>query len=115
VKVLVVDDELYICELLDQFLSSRGHQVDIATDGYEALEKYEQDKPDVIILDISMPGLNGLDVLRKIKESDMHTEIIILSAYGDSTTVQDALDIGARCFLEKPVEIERLLNILAVL
>ena len=115
-KVLVVDDELYICELLYEFLSMHGHRVTVAVDGLEALLKYEKDRPDVVILDIAMPDMNGIEVLRQIKEKeiDTKTEIIILSAYGDSMTVQGALKMGASYFLEKPVEIERLLNILYV-
>ena len=113
--MLVVDDEVHICRLLFEFLSGRGHQVYTASDGIEGLLKYEQRRPEVVILDISMPRMNGIEVLCRIREIDKRTKIIILSAYGNSTNVRGAMKMGAQFFLEKPVEIERLMNILAVL
>ncbi|MFC1887117.1 response regulator, partial [Thermodesulfobacteriota bacterium] len=82
-RILVVDDELFICELLDEYLSLQGYQVDFATDGNEALEQFAQKHPQVVLLDIRMPGMNGIDLLRKIKQMDNSIKCIMLSAYGD--------------------------------
>jgi len=114
-KILVVDDEIFICDLLYDFLIKQGYNVFTAFDGKEAREKYKQKWPDVVMLDISMPKMSGIEVLQEIMEINSHSVIIMLSAYGDSDTVRGTLKMGADYFLEKPIEFERLMNILNVL
>ena len=111
-KVLVVDDEDFICELLDEFLSLKGYDVITARNGDEALLYFVDNKPDLVLLDIRMPGISGVKVLGKIKNIDKDARVIMLSAFGDSGTVQDALKLGAVHYLQKPVEFEQLSNIL---
>ena len=111
-KVLVVDDELPICGLLYEFLSHQGFQVTTATNGEEALSKFKNERTHVVLLDIKMPGMNGMDVLRKIKEIDSGTGVIIISAFGDASTVQEALRRGANHYMDKPIELDRLREIL---
>ena len=111
-KVLVVDDEDFICELLDEFLSLKGYDVITARNGDEALLYFVDNKPDLVLLDIRMPGISGVKVLGKIKNIDKNARVIMLSAFGDSGTVQDALKLGAVHYLQKPVEFEQLSNIL---
>ena len=111
-RILVVDDELSICELLYEFLSQQGYQVITATNGEEAISKFEENRPNMIILDIKMPGMSGIDVLRKIKEMDRDTGVIMLSAFGDFNSIQEALQMGANYYMQKPMELERLMKIL---
>ena len=111
-KVLVVDDEDFICELLDEFLSLKGYDVFTAKNGDEALLDFVDNKPDLVLLDIRMPGISGVNVLRKIKNIDKDVCVIMLSAFGDADTVQDALELGAAYYLQKPVKFEQLSNIL---
>ncbi|MBN2468416.1 MAG: response regulator [Deltaproteobacteria bacterium] len=112
VRILVVDDELPICELMDEFLSSQGYQIMTATNGEEALAKFEDTGPDVVILDLRMPGMSGLEVLRSMRAQGGAAHIIMLSAYGDSPTVQEALRSGANYYVEKPMKFSQLVEIL---
>jgi DNA-binding response OmpR family regulator len=100
---------------LKNFLSARGYHVRSACDGADAIEEYQKNKPDVVLLDIALPKMNGIEVLRRIKEINRSTDVIMLSAYGDSLTIRGTFKMGANYFLEKPLEVERLLNILEVL
>jgi len=114
-KILVVDDEILICELLDEFLSMIGYQVTTTTKGQEAISKFEEINPDVVMLDIKMPKITGIEVLRKIKEINSDTIVIMLSAFGDSNIVRESLQIGANYYMEKPIDLEGLKNILVTL
>ena len=114
-KILVVDDEEYICEILHEFLSLQGYQVDTAVNGEDALKKYEADRPEVVLLDIRMPGMGGVDILRRIKEIDSRPGVVMLSAFGDEETVNEVLQMGADYYLQKPVEFEHLMKILTSL
>ena len=107
-NILVVDDELFICELLEEFISKLGYEVTTASSGEDALSKFRQEKFEVVLLDIKMPGMNGREVLRRIKEMDRSTGVIVLSAFGDGVTVNDMLGIGADDFLVKPFELNNL-------
>jgi len=111
-KVLVVDDELAICELLDEFLSEHGYDVSTAISGEEALAVFEKESPQMVLLDIKMPGIDGMDVLRKIKEINSKAGVIMISAFGDNATVQEVLQKGAYCYMEKPIELKRLHELL---
>ena len=114
-KILVVDDEILICELLDEFLSMIGYQVTTTTKGQEAISKFEEINPDVVMLDIKMPKITGIEVLRKIKKINSDTIVIMLSAFGDSNIVRESLQIGANYYMEKPIDLEGLKNILVTL
>ena len=114
-RILVVDDELQICELLDEFLSMQGHQITTVTSGEEAIIEFQANKTPVVLLDIRMPGISGIEVLRRIKEIDSNTGVIMLSAFGDPDTVQEAFQAGADYYLEKPIELEELMKVLVEL
>jgi DNA-binding response OmpR family regulator len=111
-RILAVDDELLICDLLYEFLSLQGYEVTSSSSGQEALLKFEESRPDVVILDIRMPGMSGIDVLRKIRDMDSNVVVIMLSAFGDSGTIQEALQSGADYYMEKPLEFDNLMKIL---
>ena len=111
-RILVVDDEVFICELLEEFLTVQGYYVITATDGEEAVSKFESKRPNLVLLDIRMPGMSGIDVLSRIKEIDDSAGVIILSAFGDVEMVQKALNMGAYRYMQKPVELFSLLDTL---
>jgi len=113
-KILIVDDEIWVRELLEEFLTLQGYQVTLATNGEEALKMVDQNPPDVVLLDIKMPGISGLEVLSIIKRLDKKIGIIMLSAFGDFDTIQKALEMGADHFIEKPFDLNRIAKILSV-
>jgi CheY-like chemotaxis protein len=100
--VLVVDDEAYICLLLEGMLEGKFNVVK-AMDGNRALETYKRVKPDFVLVDIYMPGSNGLELLNQIRKGDALTPVIMMSGYGDSQIVNQALSLGASGYLPKPI------------
>ena len=103
--VLVVDDEPTICSLMNVFLTQRGYQVQTASTGEDALVLFQENFPDIVLLDISMPGMRGIDVLRQMKAINATSGVIMLSAYGDDETIREAMDMGAFCYIQKPMEL----------
>ena len=101
VKILVIDDQDYILRLVEAMLVPEGYDVVLAHDGKEGLEKVGETSPDLILLDIRMPGLNGFEVLRIIRER-YNTPVMMLTAVRDAPSVRDALDIGADDYVRKP-------------
>ena len=114
VNVLIVDDELPICDLLEEVLSINGYRVVVATSGKEAIRKFQEVMPDLVLLDIRMPDMSGLEVLGRIRELDRNAGVIMLSAFGDFNTIQEALNRGASYYMEKPIELDRLMELIAV-
>ncbi|OCA96626.1 DNA-binding response regulator [Clostridium beijerinckii] len=100
-SVLVVDDEKEIVELIDFYLKNNGYNTFRALNGNEALEIFEKEQVDIMILDIMMPGLDGKEVLRKVREK-INTPIIFLSAKGEDIDKIDGLFLGADDYLAKP-------------
>lgn len=108
-RVLVVDDAEGIRTYLASFLELKGYDVDTAEDGRRALALLEGGAaPDVIILDVMMPGLDGIETLRRIRRIDEETPVIMLSVVGKATTIVEAMKIGAADYLNKPFEEEEL-------
>jgi DNA-binding response OmpR family regulator len=106
IRVLVVDDELFVGELLKEYLSIIGYEVTAVSNGEDALFAIQKSPPHIVILDIRMPGMGGMEVLKVIKEKNRTTGVIMLSAYGDPETVNKALGLGADHYLQKPMQPE---------
>jgi two-component system, NtrC family, nitrogen regulation response regulator NtrX len=106
-NILVVDDESSIRESLSGILRDEGYEVSVATDGVTALKRVEEDPPDLIFLDIVMPGIDGLETLQRLKERFPEIYVIIISAYGTIETAVKALKYGAFDFIEKPLSLEK--------
>jgi DNA-binding response OmpR family regulator len=104
-KILVVDDEPTICSMMTVFLTQIGYQVKTVNSGEDAIALFDQEPPDMVLLDISMPGMRGIDVLQCMKTRKADCGVIMLSAYGDDQTIQEALDMGAYCYIQKPMEL----------
>jgi two-component system nitrogen regulation response regulator NtrX len=108
-RILVVDDEASVRESLELILQFEGHEVLEAPDGARALEIAAEATPEVVLLDIRMPGKSGLDVLREIKERHPDVTAVILSAQADLSTAVEAVKRGAFDFLQKPLDRDKLL------
>ena len=107
-SILVVDDESPVCELLHRFLSLRGYRVRSANDGPQALAAVEQEVPMLIVLDMNMPGMNGVEVLRKLRSKKYTGGVILLTTGQDDKLLEEALDLGSVDVMGKPVDLERL-------
>ena len=110
-RVLLVDDEEDFVTYLAQRMKSRGVIVETANSGQEALEKAGNRNYDVVLLDLKMPGLDGIETLKRLKELDSELQIIILTGYGTVRTTVEALKLGAIDFLEKPADIREIMSI----
>jgi two-component system chemotaxis response regulator CheY len=109
--VLIVDDALYVKEMIRSMLESRGHEIaGVASNGFEAIEKYKALKPDVVLMDILMPGMDGLSAIKKIMEQDQKAKIIVVTALVKDALRKEAMKSGAIDFITKPFEVERLLG-----
>ncbi|MGD8276480.1 MAG: sigma-54 dependent transcriptional regulator [Gemmatimonadota bacterium] len=108
-RVLVVDDEEGIRKVLRQLLEYEGHEVVLASGGGEALSAFEQDRPDLTLLDVKMARMDGLEVLDRIREMDGAAVVIMISGHGTIETAVEATRRGAWDFLEKPLDADRLL------
>jgi two-component system nitrogen regulation response regulator NtrX len=108
-EILIVDDEESIGDALKQVFEYEGHRVRVARNGPDALGMVEESPPDVTFLDVKMPGLNGLEVLERIRSEDPQALVIMISGHGTIDTAVEATRKGAYDFLEKPLDTDRLL------
>ncbi|MEJ5228344.1 response regulator [Thermodesulfovibrio sp.] len=108
-KILLVDDEIDFVTTLSERLSIRNYNVKIATSSVEAMPLIYSYSPHLIILDIRMPEMNGLEFLRLIKKINPTTEVIMLTAYGDVKYVEEAMKEGALEYIIKPIDIRELI------
>lgn len=108
IKVLLVDDEVEFVNTLGQRLKMRDLHVDTVYDGHQALSFITKTEPDVIVLDLKMPGLYGIDVLREIKKINRHIQVIVLTGHGSEKDEEEAKKLGGFDFLRKPADIDLL-------
>ena len=109
-KVLIVEDEPKLASLLRDTVSSYCYSVTVATNGQEGIEKFLKVKPDIIITDIMMPILDGLEMTIQIKEYDSEIPIIVLSAFGDQEKLLKAIDVGINKYFIKPYDPDELIE-----
>lgn len=109
-KVLLVDDEKEFVENLSERLEIRGLKVTAATRGEDAVSLADNQSFDAIVLDLSMPGMDGLETLKKIRTKHPDAEILILTGHGSVKSSVEAMKLGAEDFLEKPVDMNELLE-----
>lgn len=107
--VLIVDDETSIIESLEGILSDDGFEVIHAFNGYEALKKIETESPDIVLLDIWMPGMDGIETLREIKKKFPNIPVVMITGHGTIESAVDATKSGAYDFLEKPLSIDKVM------
>lgn len=104
VKVLIIDDERPIRETLEMFLREKGYEVATSENGADGLRLIEKEPPDIVVLDIRLPGMNGLEVLQNIKKINKDTEVILITAYHDIGNNIEAIALGAYGYIRKPID-----------
>ena len=109
-KILVVDDAAFMRMRCTKLLTENGYQVTEATNGAEALDKYQIDRPDAVLLDITMPKMDGIVTLQEIIKIDPAAKIAMVTAMGQRAMVMSALKAGARDFVVKPFDSVRVLE-----
>ncbi len=112
VRVLIVDDEEELTSALEDRLNLRGFQARGVTTGTDALAHLEETPCDVVLLDVKMPGLGGLEVIQKIKNNYPNLEVILLTGHGSAQDAERGMELGAYDYLMKPVKIEVLAQLL---
>ena len=110
-RILVVDDEQNLTLLLESILESKGYEVETANSGLEAIEKAQKKTFDICLLDIRMPGMNGVEVFLKIKEISPLTRVIMMTAYAVEDLIEIALNEGAYTCVHKPFDIDDILRL----
>jgi DNA-binding response OmpR family regulator len=113
-RVLVVDDDVTGCKVLGEFLRSRGYEAYTALDGPAAIAKVKEIRPHIVLLDIIMPGMGGMEILKEIKRIDPSVAVIMVTGVGDNEVGRRALELGAYDYITKPVDFNYLETVLKV-
>lgn len=108
-KILVIDDEKNILESIKMVLTYENYPVETTNNGLDGIDLFKQIKPDIVLLDVKMPGFNGIDVLRQLKEINEFSEVIMISGHSGIEEALEAAKLGAFDFLEKPISREKLI------
>ncbi|MDD6305977.1 MAG: response regulator [Clostridiales bacterium] len=110
-KIMICDDAAFMRMMIKDILSKNGYEIVAeAENGAVAVEKYPEAKPDLVLMDITMPDMDGIQALKKIKEIDANANIIMCSAMGQQAMVIEAIQSGAKDFIVKPFQAERVLE-----
>lgn len=107
-KILIVDDQFGIRMLLQELFQREGYQTFQAADGKKALEIVTTHDPDIVLLDMKIPGMDGLEILKHIKANDPDCKVLVMTAYGELGMIQEAMDVGAIAYVAKPFDIMEL-------
>ena len=108
-KILVVDNAAFMRMKCARLLTSSGHEVVEASNGVEAVERYKTEKPDAVLLDITMPDMDGLQALKELRKLDPNAKVAMVTAMGQQSMVMEALKSGASDFVIKPFDADRVL------
>ncbi len=114
-KILIVDDEKDVCDFIQNYFRKRKIESAIANSGSQALVMFANYKPDLVLLDIKMPGLDGLHVLETIKKETPEAKVMMLSGEENEETVNRAKQLGAIDFIHKPLELKELSKVITLL
>jgi two-component system chemotaxis response regulator CheY len=109
-KILVVDDAAFMRMMIRDILAKHGYEIHEAVNGRDAVEKFEDLRPDLVTMDITMPEMNGLDALREIRSMDEDARVLMVSAMGQQKMIVEALEMGAMDFLVKPFQPTKVLE-----
>jgi Response regulator containing CheY-like receiver, AAA-type ATPase, and DNA-binding domains len=107
-KVLIVDDQIGIRILLSEVFTSEGYEAFQASGGNAALEIAAQESPDLVLLDMKIPGMDGLEILRRLKKVNESIKVIMMTAYGELNMIRVATELGALMHFTKPFDIDEL-------
>ena len=106
-KILIIDDDEAIRETLYLFFTNQNYKVQLASDGYAGLELIEKTSPDLVVTDLMMNGMNGIEVLKKAKELDPNAQVLLVTAFDDIKSTINAIQAGAYDYVEKPIDLEK--------
>lgn len=109
-KVLIVDDAEFLRVRISRMLTSEGYEITEAENGADAIDKFKNEKPDVVLMDITMPEMDGLTALREIHKIDPNAKVVMLTALGQESVVLEAIKDGAKDFIVKPFEHARVMS-----
>ena len=110
-KILIVDDAAFMRMMIKDVITKNGFEVaGEAVNGMDAVDKYNELKPDLVLMDITMPEMDGIQALKKIKEGDSDAKVIMCSAMGQQAMVIEAIQSGARDFIVKPFQADRVIE-----
>lgn len=112
-KILAVDDEQDICDFVKSFFQERGYAVLTASSGEEALKMIKEDKPDLVLLDIKMKGMDGIAALKHIKDIDKDIKVVMVTALEDQERMDEACRLGACEYITKPLVLDNLESAIA--
>jgi len=107
-KILLVDDEETLRYVLKESLTGEGYNVDVANDGFQALECFKVTPYDLLITDLRMHGMDGLQLIREIKKNNLHINVIIITAYGSGETIKEAMGLGVIELIHKPFKLQEI-------
>jgi DNA-binding NtrC family response regulator len=110
-KILVVDDEEGARELFNTILTDEGYEVTLANNGQDALSRMKGDTYDLVVTDIKMPGMDGLQLLQEIRKTGSQADVIMVTAYGEVESYLKAMSLGAAEYINKPIRIKELKRI----
>jgi len=113
-KILIVDDEVVVCDLLKNYLTLKGYEVYTALDGYTAINKVKEVCPHLVLLDIVMPGISGIQLLKEIKKLNPKTEVIMITAVPDQGIITESIDLGAYDCIRKPMDLKHVENVVRI-
>jgi two-component system, response regulator, stage 0 sporulation protein F len=105
-KILIVDDQFGIRILLNEVLQQEGYQTFLAANGEQALALQKSESPDLVLLDMKIPGMDGIEILKRMKEEDQGIRVLIMTAYGELDMIQEAMNLGALTHFAKPFDID---------
>lgn len=111
IKLLIADDEHEFASTLVARLEMRNFMVKMVNSGHDALEAVDEDKPDVLLLDLKMPDLDGLEVLARLRERHKDLKVIILTGHGSFEAGREGMELGAYDYLMKPIELGKLIDV----
>lgn len=109
-RILIVDDQLGIRLLLNEVFQKEGYEIYQAANGIMALEVADRYSPDLVLLDMKIPGMDGMKVLKRLKDMNSSITVIMMTAYGDQEMINEAKRLGARTHITKPFDIGELAN-----
>lgn len=107
-KLLIVDDQYGIRILLNEVFQKEGYQTFQAANGYQALDIVEKHSPDLVLLDMKIPGMDGIEILKRLKAINAEIQVIIMTAYGELDMIQESKDLGAITHFAKPFDIDEI-------
>jgi DNA-binding response OmpR family regulator len=110
VKIMLVDDEEEFVHTLAERLETRGLEPSVAYDGEQALAMVQEEEPEIMVLDLRMPGMHGMEVLRCVKRDHPSVQVIILTGHGSGADQELAVELGAAAYLQKPVNLDALMD-----